>query len=153
MADEPLLDLNTLIRRPSIDVDGTRYELFSVDELSVLASHRFSVWARRIEQIDAGTAEEDGAELGTLIDKAAQAALVDMPASVFEALTGVHKREIVDVFTALLLGKKLAAVGVVRRAMGVPSIGETSSPGSSDIMADRRDGGWLKRLLRWCGLI
>jgi hypothetical protein len=153
MADEPLLDLNTLIKRPTIDVDGTRYELFSVDELSVLASHRFTVWARRIEQIDAGTAEEDGAELGTLIDKAAQAALVDMPAAVFETLTGVHKREITDVFTALLLRKKLAAVGAMGRAMGVQPIGETSSPGSSDIMADRPDGGWLKRLLRWCGLI
>lgn len=153
MADEPLLDLNTLIRRPTIDVDGTRYELFSIDELSVLASHRFSVWARRIEAIDAAGDESEAAELKELIDKVAEAAIVDMPASVFETLSGVHRREITDVFTALLLRKKLAAVGAMTRAMGVPPTGETSSPGSSDIMAATRDGGWLKRLLRWCGLI
>ncbi len=153
MADEPLLDLNTLIKRSTIDVDGTRYELFHVDELSVLASHRFSVWGRRIEAIDAGADESEAAELNELIDKVALAAIVDMPAAVFETLSGAHKREIVDVFTALLLRKKLAAVGAMTRAMGVPSIGETSSPGSSDIMADRPNGGWRKRLRRWFGLI
>jgi hypothetical protein len=153
MADEPLLDLNTLIDRPAIAVDGTRYELFAVDELSVLASHRFSVWARRIEAIEAGTDEEESAELAVLIDKVAQAAPVDMPASVFETLSGSQRREIANVFIALLLRKQLAAVGAITRAMGVRPTGETSSPGSSDFTAATRAGGWLKRLLRWFGLI
>ncbi|PAL20224.1 hypothetical protein [Sphingopyxis sp. GW247-27LB] len=153
MAEKVLLDLNTLIQRPAIDVDGTRYELFSVDELSVLASHRFSVWARRIEAIEAGTDEEEAAELAVLVDKVAQAALVDMPAAVFETLSGAQRREIANVFIALLLRKQLAAVGAITRAMGVQPTGATSSPGSSDITAATPDGGWLKRLLRWCGLI
>lgn len=150
MAEKPLLDLSTLIERPSIEVDGVRYELFSADELSVLASHRLSIWGRRIEAIDAGTAEEDGAELATLIDNVVGAAMVDLPASVFESLSGAHKRAIVDVFTGLLLRKRIAAAGAMARSMGVLPTGGMSSPGSSAIMADRPAGGWLRRLLRWC---
>jgi hypothetical protein len=153
MAEKSLLDLTTLIERPSIDIDGARYELFSADELSVLASHRLSVWGRRIEQIDAGTAEDDGVELERLVDNVVRAAAIDLPAAVFEQLSGAHKRAIVDVFTGLLLRKKLAVVGATARAMGVLPIGATSSPASSDIMADRRGGGWPRRLRRWFGRI
>lgn len=153
MADEPLLDLNTLVRRETIAVDDTRYELFSVDELPVLASHRFTLWGRRLEQLAGSDDEKDAADYAELIDTVAMAALVDMPAAVFETLSGADKIAITDVFTALLLRPRLRAAGAIGRAMGGPSIGATSSPGSSDIMAGRRDGGWLKRLGRWFGLI
>ncbi|ALJ14269.1 hypothetical protein [Sphingopyxis macrogoltabida] len=153
MADEPLLDLNTLIKRSTIDLDGTRYELFSPDELSVLASHRFSVWARRIEVLNKRDDEDDAVELDALIGKAARAALVDMPDEVFDTLTGAHRAAVTDVFIGLLLRKQLAVVGATVRAAGVQPTGATSSPGSSDIMAATRDGGWLKRLRRWFGRI
>ncbi|WP_432769811.1 MAG: hypothetical protein HEQ22_03425 [Sphingopyxis sp.] len=153
MADEPLLNLNTLIDRQTIDIDGTRFELFSADELSVLASHRFSVWGRRVEALAASQDEEAGAEYQELVDRIALNALVDMPAAIFETLSGAHKLAIVDVFTGLLLRNRLKAAGAMARAMGVPPTGATSFPGSSDITAERPGGGWLKRLLRWCGLI
>ena len=149
MADAPLLDLSTLIVRPTIDIDGTRYELFSADELPVLTSHRLSIWGRRIEAIDAATAESDGDELGELIDNVCRAAIVDLPAEVFAALSGAHKRQVVDVFTALLLRNRLKAAGAMATAMGVPQIGERFFPGFNASLADRPAGGWWKRLRGW----
>lgn len=153
MADTPLLDLNTLITRPAIVIDGERYELFSADELPVLMSHSLSVWGRRIEQLDASLSENDGAELAELVDKAAKAAVVDLPADVFEKLPGTQRRKIVDVFTGLLLRNRVQAVEAMAKAMGGPWIGEKSSPDSSDFSEDRPTGGWWKRLVHWFGRI
>lgn len=146
MADTPLLDLSILIVRPAIVIDGTRYELFSADELPVITSHKLSIWGRRIEAIDAGSVEVEGAELSELIDNVCAAAFVDLPASVFEALSGAHKRQVVDVFTGLLLRNRLKAAGAMATAMGAQPIGALFSPGSSDFTADRRAGGFWKRL-------
>lgn len=153
MADEPLLNLNTLVKRETIDIDGSRYELFSVDELSVLATHRFTIWGRRIEELRDSTDPLDSVEYADLVDRIIQDAAVDLPAAVLEKLGGPDKLAIVDVFTGLLLRKRLAAVGAMARAAGLPSTGEKSSPASSDITAVRPDGGWLKRLGRWFGHI
>jgi hypothetical protein len=153
MADEPLLNLNTLVKRETIEIDGTRYELFSADELSVLTTHRFTIWGRRIEQLRDSTDPLDGVEYDDLIDQIASAAVVDLPAAVLEQLGGADKLAIVDVFTGLLLRKRLVAVGAMARAAGLPSTGEKPSPDSSDTTADRPDGGWLKRLGRWFGRI
>lgn len=153
MADEPLLDLNTLIKRPFIDLDGKRYELFGADELSVLASHRFSVWARKIEALSTSEDEAAGVELDALIDNVARAAIVAMPDDVFEALSGAHKAAITDVFTGLLLRNKLGVVGATMRATGVLPTGETFFPGSSDFTEATPAGGWRTRLRRWFGLI
>src|SRR3546814_5044666 len=71
MADEPLLNLDTLFRRSTIAVDGVAYELFSPDELSVMASHQFGVWGRRIEALGKSDNAANGVELGALMDKAA----------------------------------------------------------------------------------
>ncbi len=88
-----------------------------------------------------------------LVGKAARAALVDVPAEVFERLTGAHKQAIVDVFTGLLLRNKLGVVGAMATAMGMlPEslrTGETLFPGFSASTVAPGDGGWKKRLARW----
>lgn len=149
MAEKPLLDLDTLIVRPTILVDGVTYELMSADELSVLASHRFGVWGQRIEALSAQEDDAAGAEREELIDKVCRAAIVGMPEAVFEKLSGAHKSAITDVFTGLLLRNRLKAAGAMATAMGVSRIGERPFPGSTDISEDRPAGGWRKRLLRW----
>lgn len=153
MADQPLFDLSTLITRPVFALDGVKYELFAADELSVLASHRFGVWGREIERLAKSDDPDDGERLEELIDLAAAAAIVDMPADVYAKLTGAHKQTVVDVFTALLLQRALGVAGAMATAIGDERIGEKLFPGFSASSAATRNGGWLKRLLRWCGLI
>src|SRR3546814_17092871 len=97
MADEPLLNLDTLFRRSTIAVDGVAYELFSPDELSVMASHQFGVWGRRIEALGKSDNADNGVELGALMDKAASAAFVAMTAPVFATLAGAQTVAIVAV--------------------------------------------------------
>lgn len=157
MAEEPLLNISTLIDRKTIAVDGKRYEIYSPDELSVLASQQFDIWGRQIDELAASEEEADGARRGELVAKAAWEAFVDIPHDVFAKLSGAQMERIVQVFTGLLVRSKLDAAGAMAKAMGGPIggllTGVTSSPASSDSMADRRNGGWRKRLRRWFGRI
>src|SRR3546814_16458296 len=107
MADEPLLNLDTLFRRSTIAVDGVAYELFSPDELSVLASHQFGVWGRRIEALGKSDNADNGVELGALMDKAASAAVVAMPAPAFPQLAAAPTIATAHVFLGLPLPPKL----------------------------------------------
>ena len=66
MAMQPVLDLNTLIERPKIRIDGVPYELFSIDELSILDSQRLAGWGKEIEAL--AKAEDDGSTGDTYIE-------------------------------------------------------------------------------------
>ena len=153
-SNEPLLNLNTLIVRPIIAIDGARYEIMSPDELSILDGHRFGIWGRRINALAEADAEgDDQDELEQLIDKVARRVAVGVPDDVFAKLSGAHKQSVADVFTGLLLRNRLGVAGAIAKAAGVPlSTGEKSFPNSSGSMADNPNGGWLKRLLRWFAL-
>lgn len=158
----PVLDLDTLIARPCVEIDGARYDILSPDEISVIDSHRFGVAGKRIEELAGLTGEEVEAELTQIIDQVARKVAVGVPDEVFAKLSGSHRWAIVDVFTGLLLGNRLGVAGAMQKAMGptieklanavAPSTGESGSRGSSGSMAASRDGGWLRRLRRWCGL-
>lgn len=148
----PLLDLNTLITRPAIKIDGVRYEILSPDELTVMASHRLGVRGRRIEVLSTGDSDVDGAEMDELITQVAREVLVEVPVEVFDKLTGAHRMAVADVFTGLLLRNKLGVAGAMATAMGKNRIGAKLYPDFSDFSGDRPRGGWIRRLLRWCGL-
>lgn len=147
-----LLDLNTMITRPVISIDGTRFELLSPDELSVLASHRLGVRGRRIELLSQSDDDQDGEELDKLISEVVEEVLCDVPEEVFAKLTGTHRMAIADVFTGLLLRNKLGVAEAMATAMGQHRIGAKLYPDFSDFSEDRPRGGWWKRLLRWFGL-
>lgn len=132
MAQEPLLDLVTLIERPTIAIDGKRYELRSPEELSIYDSQWLTVAGRRIEQIakDGG----DEGELEPAIDAVVEKVVVDLPAEVFGRLSGIQRMAIVEVFTGLLARRKTRVAGAVARAIIMAanlSTGESTSPGSS----------------------
>jgi hypothetical protein len=138
---EPLLNLDTLIVRPTIGIDGTKYEILSPDELSVLDSQRFSLWGQEIERL--GKDSEKGEELAALIDKVARKVLVGVPDEVFAKLTGSHKLSVVEVFTMLLLRRKAGVVGAITAGL-VPlkkSTGAKSSLASSVSTEAIRAGG------------
>ena len=150
---EPLLNLDTLIVRPAIAIDGTRYEILSPDELSVLESHRFGIWGRRIEEIAAGGDEAESEEYDDLIDRVVRAVAIDLPDAVRIKLSGAQKMAIVDVFTGLLLRNKLGVAGAMATAMGSLPTGVSPFPGFSDSTAATRTGGWRARLRGWFGRI
>lgn len=154
--DGPLLDLSTLIERPVIRIDGVTYEILSPDEISIIDGHRLGMWGRRINVLAESDQTEGEAELEQLIDKVARKVAVGVPGAVYNALPGAHKQAIADVFTGLLLRKRLGVAGAIAKAAGVlpdgteiSAIGASLFPASSASSEATRDGGWLKRLSRW----
>ncbi|MDF1778733.1 MAG: hypothetical protein P1V13_22145 [Rhizobiaceae bacterium] len=138
---EPLLDLNTLIERPKIKIDGKTYEILSPDELSILDSQRFETWGRRIEAL--AKDEDKSDELDTLIDQVTGKILIGVPQDVWAKLSKGHKVRVIAVFTGLLLGDQLGAAGATLKVMS-RLIGEKSSPASSVSLAATRAGGSKK---------
>lgn len=160
-ANEPLLDLSTLIVRPLITIDGTRYELLSSSELSIIDGHRLGGWGRRIQQLAEAEGDDAEAELEALVDKVGRKVAVGVPDHVWAQLSGAHKQAITDVFTGLLLRTRLGVAGAIAKAAGMEmalqngadlSIGANLFRGSSASTAATPSGGWKKRLARWCGL-
>ncbi|MBW8638999.1 hypothetical protein K1W69_17515 [Hoeflea sp. WL0058] len=139
----PLLDLNTLIERPTIRIDGKAYEILSPEELSILDSQRFERWGRKIEALakTANENDDDADELTTLIDTVTSKIAIGVPEDVRARLTNAHKDQVISVFTGLLLGGQAAAAGAALRLL----IGETSSPVSNVSSAARQAGGSKKR--------
>ena len=156
---QPLLDLDTLIVRQGILIDGVRYEIMSPDELSVLDSHRFSIWGRRIEDLSKlpEPSTDELSELEELYELVSRAVFVDIPDAVFAKLSGTQKVQVVDVFIVLLLRSKLGAAGAMATAMGTNLAnlwnGERPSRASSGSSAGHLAGGLWKRLRRWFGRI
>ncbi len=148
MAKDPILDLNTLIERPKISIDGTPYEILSPEELSILDSQAFTFWGGEIERLS--KERDKGEELSSLIDTVARKVLVSVPAAVFAKLTGAQKFRVVEVFTVLLLRDKMGAVGAVAQVMKglAPSTGEKSFPASSGSSGETPAGGSRKRRQR-----
>jgi hypothetical protein len=149
--DGPLLNLDTLIVRPFVEIDGRRYDILSPDEISVMDSHRFGIWGRRIQTLAESDDVNAAEELDGLYAKVARAVLIDVPEELFAKLTGAHMIAVADVFTGLLLHTRLGVAGAMAKAMGIPDqpIGESSSPASSASMVEPQNGGLWTRLLRW----
>jgi acid phosphatase family membrane protein YuiD len=138
MAD-PILDLSTLVDRPKIRIDGTLYELRSPDELSVLDSQRLTSAGKRIDALAGASdpaGEDDSGELAGLIDDVTRRVLVEIPETVFESLSQIQKLSICEVFTGLLLGRRMALAGAIARKLtdspkDMPSTGAMPSRDSS----------------------
>jgi hypothetical protein len=158
-ADGPLLDLTTLITRPTIIIDGEIFEILSPDEVSIIDSHRFGLWGRRIQALADIEGDDAEKELTELVSKVARKVTVGVPDEVFAKLPGAHRQAISDVFTGLLLRNRLGVAGAIAKAAGLGTTqtseslptGERPSLASSASSAVSRNGGWLKPLRRWFG--
>lgn len=141
MARAPLLDLSTLVDdRPAIRIDGEIYHLKSPEELSLLESQQFTDWGKDLEELAADPGKRKALE--EQVGVVAWAVFADLPAAVFDKLSGVQRMDVVDLFTGLLLGRRLRLAGVLGgQIVSSRPTGEKSSPGSSASSAASPDTG------------
>ncbi len=146
--DKPILDLNTLIKRPKVGIDGVLYEILSPDELSVVDSQRFALWGTRVS--DLASDETKGLDLEELVDDLARKIAVGVPESLMNKLSGVKKYQLIEVFTLLLLASKAKLVGAAAAMLEglekeTSATGAKLSHGSKGSTGAARNGGTSKR--------
>ena len=108
MAD-PLLDIKTLTERPVIAIDGTRYEIISPDELSIVDSARFEQWGLRLAEVRADDLKIEGAgEISEILHKLTDWIMVGVPVDVRDKLSDAKRLKVAEVFTTLFRQKATA---------------------------------------------
>lgn len=150
MADTttPVLELSTLVERPTIAIDGTRYDILSADELSVVALERFTRMGRRIDELgrlDAPTPEQQS-DLAEAIGEVAASIMVGVPDDVRDRLSLVNLMRVIEVFIGLLPARMKRQAGAA-----TSSTGARPRPGSSASTAGIPAGGSAKRRSRSSG--
>ena len=126
---EPVLNLDTLVERRVVVIDGKHYELKNPDEVSLLDYHRIWYKGRELDAAFAKpnlTMDEIGA-LAKNIDELCRF-LLDAPDAVHARLHESHKMKVIQVFTSL---QHAAVTAPAPEPPATPSSGETSSPESS----------------------
>ena len=133
---EPLLKIETLIERPVIEIDGTRYEILSPDELSIVDSMRFEQWGRRLSEVKAADLKiEDVGEISDILRKLTDWIMVGVPEDVRGKITEAQRLLVADVFTRLFRRKETAAAKSVKPKKASRRIGAKSLRGSRDSTA------------------
>jgi len=148
MASSQLLDLSTLTERDYITIDGERYELHNVGELSLYEIHhvetdgqRMSDFMQRVGELN----DEEANELDSLTYRLLDICAVDMPTEVMERLTQNQRIQVVKVF----ITRFVPAEGADRQTQTMPpaAMSETpttpasTSPGSNASTAATPSGG------------
>lgn len=138
---EPLLNIDTLIERPLVKIDGELHEIVSSQELPLMVLQRVAMLGRRLDTL-MKTDDLDAAGeklLDVTLDKIIDVIMAPVPAYVRAKLTQAHKQSVVEVFTMLSLGRKVRLAGAMMRqaaekaapTTGTTEAGAASSPGSS----------------------
>ena len=136
-----VLKLTTLIERPTISIDGKRYEIVSPDELSVIDHQRFSAWGRRIDKLTAKDelSDEEESELHDALHELSDKIMIGVPQRLRKKLSDSQRLQVAEGFMMLSLPQRLR-----RAAAAAKSIGESSRRGSKDSSAATRRGGSTK---------
>jgi hypothetical protein len=145
MAKQPVLDLNTLIERPTINIRSASgektYEILSPDELSLLDCQWFEAQGNALDELSKDKGRQE--ELAELIDTLVRKVFVDLPDDVAKELSDIQRMQVIEVFIMLLLRRRAEAVGATTN-LGTTrsqSTGASNSPGSSGSSAEIRTGG------------
>jgi hypothetical protein len=150
----PILDLDTLITRPVVVIDGESYEIAAPDELSILDHHRLGHWGRRIDKLmeKPEINELEQAELTRLLTRLTDHILVGVPEPVRAKLSDGHRLSIAEVFTRLPLQRAIAkaarTLAAEGKTEGKNSTGAKRPPASRDSTDATRGGGSGKPPLR-----
>jgi hypothetical protein len=141
----PLLDLETVIVRPAIMIDGERHEIINPVELPLETSHLMASKGRRMQQLQSGDGmnRDQRAELEAIVRQLSDIVMEPIAPAVRKKLTDAQRLQVIEAFTTLLLKRRLASAAamvpgqqLIEAAMAAlkqsgQSTGESSSPGSS----------------------
>lgn len=100
---KPLLDLATVIDRPTIKIDNKTYEMLAPDELPALTRHRIGNWFIDADKIFDGEDEADDAadRIEAMLGRITDAILPSVPAEVRARLNSQQRLAIASAFIAL----------------------------------------------------
>lgn len=149
-----LLDLDSLVVRPTIMIDGKSYEILSPDELPVLTSHMLTVKSKRYDELmqKNDLAHEEREELSSLVRMVSDKIMTPVPLEVTAKLSDAHRLSVIEAFSTLLLRTKAATAAAIlestlptRSTATEKGTGEKRSRGSNASTAGRRAGGSPKR--------
>lgn len=152
-----LLNLDTLVVRPKINIDGSPYEILSPDELPVLTTHMLAQKGKRMEELmNQGVLnQKEERELKSIVNEISDAIMEPVPAEIRAKLTDVHRTAVVQAFSMLMLTNKAGAASALMSKLTVPTMSPPAPPtggkrsrGSSASTADRRAGGSTKHRSR-----
>ena len=126
---EPLLDIKTLTERPVITIDGTRFEILSLDELSIVDTQRFQAWGKRLSDLIAQPNLDDAEaiELVSALHQLTDRIMVGVPDDVKYRLSDASRIAVAEVFMKRPGLAKLARKGKKRNQ----STGAKSRRGSN----------------------
>jgi hypothetical protein len=132
---EPILNLDTLVERPTIAINGEPYEMRTPGELSLLDFHWVGKQSAALEPLFAQseplTLDQIG-EIGENLGKLCQFILL-APEEVLKKLHVAHQLQVIQVFTGLLRGLRptpAEANPAQAPETAPPSTGESTSPAS-----------------------
>lgn len=145
MATTPILNIDTLITRQTVTIDGVAYELRTDKELTIFALARLERAAQRIEQIEDATAEptpDQAAEYDLLLRQVVELILI-APAAVHAKLLTAHREAIM--WTFIRLSRPSLVPTRARRPPETPTptlaTASSSARGSRASSAGRRKAG------------
>lgn len=150
---EILLDLDTLVVRPKIAIDGLHYEILSPDEVPVITSHRLAAKGKRMEALmgSANLSKAGEAELEKIVLEISDIIMGPIPAEVRARLSEAQRMSVTEAFSTLLLAKKAGTAAALVKSL-LPETktptGESTQRGSSGSTEDRPTGGSTKRRSR-----
>lgn len=144
-----LLNLDTLVVRPKISIDGRPFEILSPEELPVLTSHLLASKGARMEKLTmtAELGEDEEAELTSLVYEISDVIMGPVPADVRDKLSEAQRISVIEAFSTLLLKNKAGTAAALMASLlptAAKPTGEKRRRGSSASTAGRRGGGSAK---------
>ena len=134
MASRPvLLNLDTLVVRPLVAIDGKDYEMLNPGEVSILDLHRFGALGAEFEgitssvQADTDLTTEQVTAVSVALDRMVRM-ILRAPEDVLSRLTDVHRYRIIEAFNTLTPSKlpaprvSKAVAGPVEEAPPTPDL-------------------------------
>lgn len=111
---KPLLDLDSLLERPLVSVDGVPYELVTPDELTIVEHRRLLKLGQRLEALESkeDPTEADEQEHQEVLGALCRKVLV-APASVIEGLSRANRASIALAFSQLRMMTALRMAGAL----------------------------------------
>lgn len=113
---EPILSLSTVVKRPTIEIDGTAYELRTRDELPWLVYRGYADTFKRAGELlqVLNRTDEQEEELNRLLPPLTEA-LVQAPKKVLAKLNNDQRFAVLTVFSQLLLATTTKTAGATAR--------------------------------------